>query len=148
MQQNDSNNTFKDEYDGSIAEKRLIVSDPNRINKNLAEGNIDIALLLTATKTEAILRNKLIQYFEIHTRAFSEVCGNKTLGWYIDKCNEKEIIDKQHREAFDDLKQKRNLLTHEYGYITQLQQNEEEMEEVKNIIEDCCDWFDSIHQHE
>lgn len=147
MGQNNSQRTFKDEYERGVASTRIIVRDPGRIDEELENNRIDTALLLTATTAEAILRKKLTQYFEIHPLAFDEVCGDKTLGWYVGKCNEKEIIDKPYRDSFDSLVKKRNKLVHNLGYMDELLQEDEEMEEVRDIIEDCSEWFNSLRQN-
>jgi seryl-tRNA synthetase len=65
------------------------------------------------------------------------------LGYYISKCNEKDIIEKEYRQTFEELRDKRNALAHDIGYRDELVQNDEEAEDVRSIVEACCEWFDS-----
>lgn len=141
-----SRKEMRDEFEAADAMTEVVFFEPERIDSELEDGRIDTALLLTATTAEAILRDKLIQHFEIPREAFDEVCGDKTLGWYVSKCNEKQIIDESFRGSFDSLVKKRGKLVHDLGYLNHLGQDDEEMEEVKSIIEDCYDWFESRHQ--
>lgn len=146
MGRDNSQRTFRDEYNGAKAPTKLIVSEPGKIREELDNDRIHTALLLASTKAEAISAKKLQQYFEVHHVAFEELVGNESLGTYIDKCNENDLIDEDYKESVKNLVEKRNRLAHDFGYLHQLTENYDEMEEVRNIIEDCCNWFDTLHQ--
>ena len=137
---------MSDDFEEADAMVKITFFEPDRIDEELESGRYDTALILTATTAESIFRDELIQYFEIPREAFDEVCDGKTLGWYVSKCNEKEIIDKPYRDSFNKLVRKRAKLVHDLGYLDQLSQDGNETEEVHNIIQDCCDWFDSYRR--
>jgi hypothetical protein len=133
---------MRDEFGEIDAMTPVVYYDPERFDEELENGRIDTALLLTATTAEALLMDELIQHLGIPREAFEEVCGDKTLGWYVGKCNEKEIIDESYRDSFDSLVKKRSKLVHDLGYLDQLGQNDDELKEVRSIIEECRDWFE------
>ncbi|WP_143420647.1 hypothetical protein [Halorubrum ezzemoulense] len=135
-----------DEFESADAMVKITYFEPDRITEELEDGQYDTALILTATTAESIFRDKLIRYFEIPHDSFDEVCGGKTLGWYFSKCCEKGIIDEKYRESFDRLVSKRANLVHDLGYLDELRENHTERKEVRNIIQDCCDWFDSYRR--
>lgn len=137
---------MRDEFTEADAMTEVIYFEPDRIDEAIENGRIDTALLFTATTAEAILKDELSHHFDISKGAFDEVCGDRTLGWYVSKCNEKKIIDKEYRVSFDSLVKKRGKLGHDLGYVYYLDQNEDEIEEVRGIIDDCCNWFDSRRQ--
>ncbi|SDK12981.1 hypothetical protein SAMN05216226_1219 [Halovenus aranensis] len=137
---------MREEFTAVDAMTEVNLFEPDRIDEELENGRIEIALLLTATTAEAILRDELIQHLEIPRRAFDEICGDKTLGWYVSKCNEKKIIDQQYRDSFDSLVKKRGKLVHDLGYLDQLDKNDDEVEKVRSTIVDCYNWFDSRRQ--
>lgn len=137
---------MRDEFEAADAMTEIVIFEPERIDGALENDRIDTALLLTATTAEAILRDELIKHLEIPRGAFDEVCGNKTLGWYVSKCNEKGIIGGLYKDSFNTLVEKRNELVHDLGYLEQLSHDNDEMKEVRGIIEDCYDWFDSRRQ--
>jgi hypothetical protein len=139
-----------EEFTAVDAMTEIVIFDPDRIDEELENDRIETALLLTATMAEAILRDELIRHFNIPRDAFDEVCGNKTLGWYVSKCNEKGIIDETtYRNAFDTLVKKRAKLVHEYGYLVgRLDQDDDtdEGEKMRRTIKECYDWFESRRQ--
>lgn len=118
--------------------------NPEQINEELEGDRVEVALLLTATTAEAILRKELVRHYNISYDVFDELRGNKALGFYVSKGNEHDIIDKEYREAFQDLIDERNSLVHDLGYLMgRLNQGDERTEEVRRTIKKCCEWFDS-----
>jgi len=138
---------MRDEFDPIDAVTEYSIFDADRVYEELENDKVDIALLLTATMAETGLRYELIDYLCISPSNFDELRGRATLGYYISKCNEKDIIDKEYKETFEDLRDKRNALAHDIGYRDELVQNDEEAEDVQSIIEGCCEWFDSRPSH-
>ena len=134
---------MRDDFDSMEAVSEYSIFDTDRIHDELENGRIDIALLLAATMAETGLRYELIDYLGISPSNFDELRGRATLGYHLNKCNEKDIIDKQYRESFEALRDKRNNLAHDIGYRDKLVQDDKEAQEVKSVIEDCCEWFDS-----
>jgi hypothetical protein len=132
-----------DEFDPVNAMTEYSIFDKDRVHEELENDRIDIALLLTATMAEGGLKNELIHHLGISHSNFDELCGGATLGYFIGECNNKNIIDKEYREAFQDLRNKRNAFAHDIGYRDELIQDDKEAKEVRGIIEKCCDWFDS-----
>lgn len=134
---------MRDEYSPVDAMTEYSIFDSGRVYEELENGEIDITLLLTATMAEAGLRSELIDYLGISHSNFDELRGRATLGYYLSKCNEKNIIDKKYRDQFQNLVNKRNDLAHDVGYRDELLQNDEEAKHVQSVIEACCEWFDS-----
>jgi len=122
---------MRDDFDPIEAMSEYSIFDADRIHDELENDRIDIALLLAATMAETGLRCELIDYLGISRSNFDELCGNATLGYYVDKCNEKDIIDKQYRENFKILSKKRNNLAHDIGYRDKIVQDNKEAKEVK-----------------
>lgn len=138
---------MRDGFDDIDAMTEFDVFDSNRVYDELENDRIDIALLLTATMAEGGLKYELIDYLGISHSNFEELRGRATLGYYLRKCNEKDIIAKEYRESFQNLRDKRNALAHDIGYRDELVQNTGEARDVQSIIEDCCEWFDSRPQY-
>lgn len=134
---------MRDEFDFIDAVTEYSIFDADKVYEELENDKVDIALLLTATMAETGLRYELIDYLGISPSNFDELRGRATLGYYIAKCNENDIIDKEYKGTFEDLRDKRNALAHDIGYRDELVQNDEEAEDVQSIIEGCCEWFDS-----
>jgi predicted nuclease with TOPRIM domain len=136
-----------EEFTAADAMTEVEYFKPERINEELENERVEVALLLTATTAEAILREELVNHYSISYDAFDELRGNKALGFYVSKCNEYDIIDEKYREAFQDLIDERNELVHDLGYLmSRLDQSNEKVEEVSGTIKKCCKWFDSRRQ--
>ena len=142
MTQDDSQRTFRDEMEGEPAAHSLLVTS-DRARQELDDGNVGVALLLAATEAEARLIQKLQIYFEVYPQAFGELCGNMSLGSYLGICNKNDLVHKEFREPLNNLINKRSNLAHDFGYFIQLEEDTEEREKVREIVSNCCDWFDS-----
>lgn len=134
--------TFRDEYDGAKTPERVTVLATNRIRDALDDDNLDTAILLAATHAEAVLTQRLQRYFEVHHVAFEELVGRQTLGWYLSKANQHDLVDQVYREALNDLVEKRNRLAHDLSYMQELRDDEEEKAAVRDIVETCVDWLE------
>lgn len=54
------------------------------------------------------------------------------------------LTEKEYREGLNDLVGKRTNIAHEDGYLRRLEYNDEEREEVRTVVEDTCDWIESV----
>ena len=90
-----------------------------------------------------MLTQRLQRYFEVHYVAFEELVGRQALGWYLSKANQHDLVDQEYREALNDLVEKRNQLAHDFGYMQELRDGEDEQAAVRDIVETCVDWLES-----
>lgn len=134
--------SFRDGYDGIKASQKIVVLATNRIRDALDNDDLDTAILLAATHSESVLTRRLQRYFEVHHVAFEELVGGQTLGWYLSKANEHNLVDQAYREALNDLVEKRNQLAHELNYMQKLRDDEDEQAAVRDIVETCVDWLE------
>ena len=143
MPTNNDDQSFRDKHDGSKACQRILVLATNRIHDALDDEKLDTAILLAATHSEAVLAQRLQRYFEVHHVAFEELVGSQTLGWYLSKANEHDLVDQAYRAPLNDLVEKRNRLAHDLSYMQKLRDDEDEQAAVRDIVESCVDWLES-----
>lgn len=140
----DDRRTFRDEYEGAIAPTVLTVISKDTIQDFVEDEDVVRSLLVAATLTESLLVKELQRYFEVHTIAFDELgLGKYGLGWYLNMCKENDLIEDEHQESLQDLTEKRNKLVHDFGYLSTLEQDKDERDEVQFILESCAEWFET-----
>ncbi|PCR90374.1 hypothetical protein [Natrinema ejinorense] len=113
----------------------VIGFSPDDIQGRLDDDKIAEALVLTATRLENILSHAIADRYNITTGQFEQLYGNAGLGRYQYMASILDLFD-QHLGTIQDVVEYRNKLVHDYGYLDDLQDDDDERKAVKDAIED------------
>ncbi len=102
------------------------------IEKYLKDGQIPIAILLTALHVERILRMLIELYYLPHDVKL--LLENKSFKEIIDISRDLKLLKRSHWFSyFDQARQIRNDVAHKFDYWEKLSSEKEEIKRVKNI---------------
>ncbi|WP_217471940.1 hypothetical protein [Haloterrigena gelatinilytica] len=115
----------------------------DNIQDRLEDGSVAEALVVTATRLESILGRAIADRYDIISEQFEKLYGRKSLGRYQDMTAILGLFD-QHQGTLQQVANYRKDVVHEYGYIDELQIDDEEREEVKAVIEDAIAFIEQV----
>lgn len=120
---------------------RVFTSDG--IRERLENDSLTVAVLLCATRAEKVLSEMLLNRYGITPQEFNSMYGSQGLKTHFNKCNRLDLTDPNYREVLERLAKKRNRLVHNDGYLTTLEEDADERQEVREIVEQTCDWIET-----
>ncbi|WGI17153.1 hypothetical protein [Methanonatronarchaeum sp. AMET-Sl] len=114
------------------------------IQKFLNANQYAIALLLASTRVERILIEKIKKELNLSDENIEKVDLDKAgLGTYRKWCKRLYLIDEEHLTPTANLRDKRNKLVHEDGYLQKLKNQDEEKKAVANILNNIIEYIES-----
>jgi len=117
----------------------------DNIRERLEDDEYALALVLTATRLENILTRGLQERLDTDKKEFENLWGNTSLGRYMHMCSELGVFgDDFDQESIQPVIALRNNLAHEYGYLNDIEEDENLQDEVKAAIEDAINFIESV----
>lgn len=117
----------------------------DEIRKRLKNDEDALALVLTSTRLESILTKGLRDRLDADEEQFEVLWGTETLGTYGHMCSQLEVFGSEfNQKVIDDIANLRNKLVHEFGYLRDLEEDEDLQEDVEVAVEEALDFIDSV----
>lgn len=123
----------------------------DNIRERLEDDEYALALVLTATRLENIVSRAVRRHYEWSQEKFeSEGYDEYSLGALMQECVEFGALPEHENELnrMRSGKRKivslRNNLVHEYGYLDDIEEDEDLQDEVEDAIENAIDFIESI----
>jgi hypothetical protein len=123
----------------------------DEIRDRLDNGEHAVALILTSTKLEVIISQAIRSHYSWNKAKFEgEGYDKYSLGALIEECVEygalPEYEDKLNkmRSGERQVVSLRNNLVHDYGFLEEIERDEDTQQEVKDAIEKAIDFIESV----
>ncbi|MFA9427036.1 hypothetical protein [Natronorubrum sp. A-ect3] len=113
------------------------------IQDRLDDDKIAEALVLTSTRLENILSQAIADRYDITNEQFEKLYGRESLGRYQDMAAVLGLFD-QHQGTLQDVVRYRKKLVHDYGYLDELQTDNDERDDVKSVLEAAVAFIDQV----
>lgn len=138
---------------GSITEAKAtpltaevtVAFSADNIRGGLDKDEYALALVLTSTRLENILTRGIRQQFDIDEGPFEKLWGRESLGTYCQMCVQLGVFeDTFNQETIDNVANLRNNLVHEYGYLNNIEEDEDVQQEVQEAIEEAIAFIEQV----
>lgn len=131
--------------EASARAKLTVAFSADNIREKLDDDEYALALILTSTRLENILTRGIKDKLDLTDDEFESLWGRDTLGSYAQICGTLGVYgQKFDQSAIDDVVSLRNDLVHDYGYLSTLEEEKAERQEVENAIDDAIDFIESV----
>jgi hypothetical protein len=125
--------------------KLTVAFSANSIREKLDDGEYALSLILTSTRLENILTRGIKEKLELTDDEFESLWGRDTLGSYAQICGTLGVYgQKFDQSVIDDVVSLRNNLVHDYGYLSTIQEEKAERQEVEDAIDDAIEFIESL----
>ena len=129
----------------SMTATATVAFSADNIRDRLDDDEYALALVLTATRLENVLTRGLRQRLDTNKEQFENLWGNKTLGTYGQMCSQLGVFEDEFKQhIIDDVAGLRNNLVHDYGYLDDIEEDEDLQDEVEDAIEDAIEFIESV----
>jgi hypothetical protein len=135
----------------SVSATATVAFSADNIRERLEDDEYALALVLTATRLENIVSRAVRHHYDWNQEKFeSEGYDKYSLGALMQECVEYGALS-EHTDELNRMrsgKRKivslRNNLVHEYGYLDDIEEDEELQDEVEEAIENAIDFIESV----
>lgn len=113
------------------------------IQDRLDDGQIVEALVLTSTRLESLLGWAVADQYDITNEQFEKLYGRESLGRYQDMAAVLDLFD-QHQGTLQDVVRYRKKLVHDYGYLDDFKDDDDEREDLEAVIENTIVFIEQV----
>ena len=129
----------------------MLTFSADNIRERLTKEKHVLALILTATRLENIVSRAVCYHYDWSQEKFENEGYDKySLGALMEECVEYGALPKhenelnQMRSGEREIVSLRNSLVHEYGYLDEIEKDEDLQDEVEDVIENAIDFIESV----
>lgn len=135
----------------SASATATVAFSADNIRERLEDDEYPLALVLTATRLENIVSQAVRRHYDWSQEKFeNEGYDEYSLGALMQECVEYGALPEHERQlnrmrsGERKIVSLRNNLVHEYGYLGDIEEDEDLQEEVEDVIGDAIDFIESV----
>lgn len=136
---------------GTATAKATVAFSAESIQKRLRNEERALALVLTSTRLENIVSRAIRLHYGWSEEKFKEKnYDKKSLGSLLEECVEHGAL-KEHEDELNTLRSGekqvvslRNDLVHEYGYLSNVEEDEDVQQEVEDAVGEAIEFIETV----
>lgn len=129
----------------TMTAEATVAFSADNIRDRLEKDEYALALVLTSTRLENVLTRGLRQRLDTNKGQFEALWGDETVGTYGQMCSQLDVFGNEfNQNTIDNVARLRNNLVHDYGYLSDIEEDEDLQQEVGDAIEGAIEFIESV----